>query len=156
MLPRFRCSLVLGQAILCALPPLSAVVVAPQETMQTNKPADSNPIVTRKKSLTPVQNKINSQLWNAIRQKRGEAGKNGVPTQPVKLRTDSQERVLVDIRATVSQQLNSRIEALGGKVVSTDERLQSTLAYLKLECLEELAASTDVKFIVPAAESATH
>jgi hypothetical protein len=52
--------------------------------------------------------------------------------------------------------LNSRIEALGGKVISTDERLQSTLAYLKLECLEELAASTDVKFIVPAAESATH
>ena len=124
--------------------------------MQTKMPADSNPVATSKKSLTPVQKKINSQLWNAIRQRRGEAGKHGVPSQPVKLRTDSQERVLVDIRATVSQQLNSRIEALGGKVVSTDERLQSTLAYLKLECLEELAASTDVKFIVPAAESATH
>jgi len=157
--PRFRCSFIHGLALFCAWPGMCifpGLTFAARDKSSQSQSSKDSPIVRRKKSRTPAQQKINSQLLNALLQQRGEAGKNGVPSQPIKLRSDPQGRVLVDIRATVSQQLNSRIEALGGRVVSTDERLQSTLAYLKLECLEELAASTDVKFIVPAAESATH
>lgn len=119
---------------------------------QQSKPA----VRDETKSRTAAQQKIDSQLLYALRQKHGEAGKNGVPFLPVKLRTDAQGRALVDIRAIVSQQLNSRIEKLGGKVVSTGERLESTIAFMPLDTLEKLASCSQVKFIGPAAESATH
>jgi len=154
---RFRSFLALGLAFLCVRAVIG-VDAAQLEKAAMNEQAsparDRGPL--SKKNQTPAEQKINTMLWNAIRQEHGDAGKSGVPAQPVKLRRDDQRRVLVDIRAIVSQQMNSRIEKLGGKVVTTDAHYQSTLAYLPLDSLEELAKCSEVRFIVPAAEAATH
>jgi len=157
LFPRFRFVLVLGLAFLCVRAGTRVRAAQFEGALAASQaPAAKDRAPMDKKNLTPEQQKINTMLWNAIRQHRGEAGRQGVPTQPVKLRRDQQQRVLVDIRAIVSQQLNSRIEKLDGKVVATDERHQSTLAYLPLDSLEELAKCSEVRFIVPAAEPATH
>ena len=102
-----------------------------------------------KASRTAAQKKIDSQLLNALKQKRGET--RGVPTDPIELDLDQKGRALVDITADVSPQIASRIRKLGGAVISSDERYHTMRARLALEKLEALADLKDVRFIAPAA-----
>jgi hypothetical protein len=150
---RYKLCLVAARAILLAVLSFHGTSGV---AMSFPEPQNKTAARDEKESRSAAQQKIDSQLLYALRQKHGEAGKNGVPLLPIKLRTDPQGRVQVDIRAIVSQQLNSRIEKLGGKVVSTGERLESTIAFMPLESMEDLASCSQVKSIIPAAESATH
>ena len=109
-----------------------------------------------KESRTPAQKKIDSQLLYAIYQMRGQARKKGTPTAEIRLRKDEKGRVLVDVRAQVTEKLVSRITKLGGAVVSRSESYHSLLAYLALGKLETLAKYREVVFIGPASESVTH
>jgi hypothetical protein len=113
-------------------------------------------ISTEKESRTAAQQKIDSQLLYAIYQMRGEAKKKGTPTTPIPLRKDEKGRVLVDVRAQVTEKLERMITKLGGIVSSRSERYHSILAYVPLGKIETLAESKEVKFIGPAAESMTH
>jgi hypothetical protein len=99
----------------------------------------------------PAQQKIDSQLLYALKQKRGE--KRGVPTEPIKLNRDAKGRVLVDITARTSPRLLSKIRKLGGVVVSQSETYHTVRARLSLEKLEALAGLEEVRFIMPAAEA---
>ncbi len=109
-----------------------------------------------KESRTPEQRKIDSQLLYAIYQMRGEAKAKGVPTDGIRLRKDDKGRVLVDVRAIVTDKLVSTIRRHGGRIVSRSERYHSILAYVALGKLETIARSDDVKFISPAAEARTN
>jgi len=109
-----------------------------------------------KESRTRAQRKIDSQLLYAIYQMRGQARKKGTPTAEIRLRKDEKGRVLVDVRAQVTEKLVSRITKLGGAVVSRSESYHSILAYLPLGKLETLAKYREVVFIGPASESVTH
>jgi hypothetical protein len=102
-----------------------------------------------KASRTAAQQKIDSQLLYALKQKRGET--EGVPQEPIQLDLDSKERALVDITADVTPQVTSQIRKLGGAIVSSDERYHTVRARLALEKLEKLAALKDVRSIAPAA-----
>ena len=109
-----------------------------------------------KKSRTSVQQKIDSQLLYAIYQMRGEAEEKGVPTEPIPLKKDADGRVLVDIRAPVTKKLQSLIRSLKGRIVSTSQRDDSTIAYLSLGKIERLAENPDIKFISAPAEAMTN
>ena len=63
--------------------------------------------IDEKESRSPAQKKIDSQLLYAIYQMRGEAQAKGIPTEPIVLRRDSKNRVLVDIRSEVTRKLTS-------------------------------------------------
>src|SRR5262245_53655400 len=99
-----------------------------------------------KDQRSPEQQKIDSQLLYAIYQMRGEAESKGVPTEPIALEKDSKGRVLVDIRVPVTKKVLTRIEKLGGTVLSNSEKYHSIIAYLPLGQLETLARSKEVKF----------
>jgi len=109
-----------------------------------------------KESRTPAQQKIDSQLLYAIYQMRGEAEKKGTPTEPIPLKKDANGRVLIDIRSPVTKKLQSLIRSLKGKVVSTSQRDDSTIAYLSLGRIEKLAQNASVKFISAPAEAMTN
>lgn len=110
-----------------------------------------------KDERTLEQQKIDSQLLYAIYQMRGEAAaKGGVPTEPIPLERDTKGRVLIDVRAPVTKKLLSRIQKLGGQVVSSSKDYHSIIAYLSLEKLEPLARSREVKFIAPKAQAITN
>jgi hypothetical protein len=109
-----------------------------------------------KDQRTAEQQKIDSQLLYAIYQMRGEAEAKGVPTEPIPLEKDAKGRVLVDIRAPVTKKLLTRVEKLGGTVVSSSDRYHSIIAYLPLGKVEPLARSREVKFIAPKAQSMTN
>jgi|SRR5437016_5048669 len=120
------------------------------------EPKENHQPGREKESRTPAQKKIDSQLLYAIYQMRGQALKKGTPTTEVRLRKDEKGRVLVDVRAQVTEKLVSRMTKLGGAVVSRSESYHSILAYLPLGKLEALAKYKEVVFISPASESITH
>jgi hypothetical protein len=114
------------------------------------------PLPTEKGGRTPAQQKIDSQLLFEIYRLRGESERRQVPSEPTGVRIDARGRALVDVRAAATPALERRIRRLGGTVVSTSARHQSTIARVPLLKLEELAADRSVRFIEPAAEAITN
>jgi hypothetical protein len=104
-----------------------------------------------KASRTPVEQKIDSQLLYADMMQRGIPIADGVPTQRVDLDKDEQGRILVDIKADVTDALLQYIrQNLGGNVVNDFPQYQAIRASVPLTNIEVLAARSDVKFIEPA------
>ena len=150
---RFRSAQIAVAGLLLLITPTSIFGMPCDE--RVTRPAGPQ-ISTEKEARTAAQQKIDSQLLYAIYQMRGEAKKKGTPTTPIRLRKDEKGRVLVDVRAQVTEKLVRNITKLGGIVSSRSERYHSILAYVPLGKIETLAESKDVKFIGPAAESMTH
>lgn len=109
-----------------------------------------------KDSRTPAQKKIDSQLLYAIYQMRGEAEAKGVPTEPIVLRKDSRDRVLVDIRSEVTRKLLSLVRKVNGTVLSTSHKDHSLIAYVPLNQLEKIAELKEVRFISQPPEAVTN
>ncbi|MEI6196050.1 MAG: hypothetical protein WCS42_17150, partial [Verrucomicrobiota bacterium] len=102
---------------------------------------------------TPTQEKIASQLLYADKIRRGIPVAEGVPTQRVNLDRDNQGRVLVDIKAEVTQPLLQRIAVLGGRVISSFPEYRAIQAGVPLSEIENLAAQKEVAFIQPVVHS---
>lgn len=109
-----------------------------------------------KESRTPAQKKIDSQLLYALYQMRGEAETKGVPTEPISLRKDNKDRVLVDIRSDVTRRLISVVRKSGGNILSTSQKDHSLIAYVPLNQLERIAELKEVRFISQASEAVTN
>jgi hypothetical protein len=102
-----------------------------------------------KSRRTPIQQKIDSHLLYADKMRRGESVAEGVPTQRLNLDQDNQGRILVDIKADVSQSLLERIAALGGNVISSYPEYRAIQAGIPLSEIESVAAQKEVAFIQP-------
>jgi hypothetical protein len=103
-----------------------------------------------KESRTPTQQKIDSQLLYADKMRRGVPIADGVPVQRVDLDKDDQGRILVDIKADVTDALLQFIKTLGGNVVNDFPQYQAIRAGVPLANIEDLAARGEVKFVEPA------
>ena len=109
-----------------------------------------------KEERSPEQKKIDSQLLYALYERRGEAVAKGTAGLEINVDLDSRGRVLIDIRARVTEKLLSEVKKLGGKIISHSERFNSIITRFPLEKLEALAGLKDVKFIMPKAEATTN
>jgi hypothetical protein len=109
-----------------------------------------------KESRTRAQKKIDSQLLYAIYQLRGEAEAKGVPTEPIVLRRDSKDRVLVDIRSEVTKRLIAHVKRVGGNILSTSQKDHSLIAYVPLSKIEKLAELNEVRSISQPSEPITN
>jgi hypothetical protein len=118
--------------------------------------APQSAAMDEKAERTAAQKKINSQLLYALYARRGESAKRGTPAGPFSFEIDARGRVLIDVRADVTDTLLERISALGGEVRSTSAPARSILAKFPLDRLEKLAAIDAVKFIEPAPQATTH
>jgi hypothetical protein len=107
-----------------------------------------------KRSRTPAQRKIDSQLLYAIKQQRGET--RGVPTQRIEIKLDAKGRTLVDISSAVPSRVVAKIQALDGSVVSMSQKYHTIRALMALDKLESLATSKHVRFISLPAQAMTH
>ena len=114
------------------------------ETIQTKE----------KESRTTAQQKIDSQLLVAIEQQSGR--KSETPLEEVKLRRDSKNRVLVDVRVPVTKKVLTALKNQGAKIISSSASDHSIIAYIALNRIETVAELKEVKFIMPAAEATTN
>ncbi len=109
-----------------------------------------------KETRTPAQKKIDSQLLYAIYQMRGEGEAKGIPTEPIALRRDTKNRVLVDIRSEVTNKLTSLLKKCGSKILSVSSKHHSVIAYVPLDQLEKIAELKEVRFVSQPAEADTN
>ena len=106
-----------------------------------------------KESRTPAQQKMDSQLIYAAKKVAfGIASQAAPQLEPdVKLAEDG--TVLVDITATVSDELLKAIQTAGGRIVNSFPASEAIRAALPLAGIEALAGRADVRFIERAAEA---
>lgn len=115
--------------------------------------AQLNGIAHEKASRTKVQNKIASDLLYAQKKHKEDPLLNSLPAFKITVDTDSQNTVLVDIKAEVSSHLLSVIENLGGEIINSFDKYHAIRARVPLEHLEFLAEHSDVLFIRSAVQA---
>jgi hypothetical protein len=133
-----------GLALLCAL--VAAVIVVPAVRAQRTAPADTKVRDAR----TLAQRKINEHVLSAIYRRRGDLQGKTVPGDAAVVRIDRHGRAFVDVRAQVRPDLEKKMKALGGIVVSTSSTYDSIIGWMPLQTLERLAADPGVRAIEPA------
>ena len=98
----------------------------------------------QKEAVSPAQQKIASDLLDAIRRDRGEPS---VSPRPVPVELDKKCRALLDVRAEVTDSLLAQIRALGGKVINQFPEHQAIRVRLALKDIETLAERSEVASI---------
>lgn len=109
----------------------------------------------QQKTCIQVQQKIDSRLFQAVRESRGEQMDAGV-LRLAKVIADNKGNLMVDIQADVNDVLLRKIEALGGKIIYPSKRYHTIRAQVNLSMVETIAGYPDVKFIEPAATAVTN
>lgn len=104
-----------------------------------------------------IEKKLDSQLLLALKQLRGElpiAGPGAVfPNIPIKDPDGS--RVLVDVSATVSQDLFDHLKSIGATVNTSSVLHKTVRAMVPVSKLESVVARDDVTAMTPATISDT-
>ena len=113
-------------------------------------------VSAQKETLSPAQQKINSQLLIEIRRRAPKkAGAQPVPPAQTSVRVDSRGRALVDVRVEVTAQRERAFRRLGATIVSTSAEYRSIVAWIPLARLERIAEDPAVRAIEPNAEAVT-
>lgn len=108
-------------------------------------------LLNEKYSRTSSQQKIDSRLLQFLRETRGQRMTAGVALDAVKIDENSKGNITIDINGEVDDDLMTKIEAMGGKVIFMSIKFQSLRAEIKPGLTETIAALPEVKFVKPAA-----
>src|SRR5215471_10333969 len=106
-----------------------------------------------KSNRTPAEQKIDSQLLQALRESRGQKMASAANLAPANVGSDSDGNVKVDIAADVTDDLIIRIESLGGQIIFPSWQYHTIRAQVSLANVETIAAYPEVTFIQPAVGS---
>jgi subtilisin-like proprotein convertase family protein len=106
-----------------------------------------------KRTLSPVERKLDSRLVVTLRERRSRSATDAVP----RLRTGvdvSKGTTEVDVRATqLSGDLLDRLEAVGAELAYASKPMDSVRATIPLSALKEVGAWRDVRRVEPAVGS---
>jgi Calx-beta domain/CHRD domain/Subtilase family len=105
-----------------------------------------------KESRTPAQKKISSQLLYATKMERAQPIASGVSSLQVDVGASEQGRVVVDISASVDENLLQFLASRGAVVLVSTPEYHSVRAEVSLDRLEDIAGSDSVYFIQPKME----
>jgi subtilisin-like proprotein convertase family protein len=118
-------------------------------------------LLDEKKSRSPAQKKLDSQLLYAMKARRNEPMTSGGEVRSLRLaaeitKTDDQDRILVDIKGDAGKDVIRAIEKVGGLVVYASPRGGGVRARIPINSLEDVASVPAVKSIRPAERAITH
>ena len=113
-------------------------------------------LLAEKDARTPAQRKMDSQLVYFAKKTKSGVAVAAAPSLAIEVRPDVDNRVLVDVKATVSVELRSFIIQSGGVIVSEVAAFDAIRVLMPATMLENLAARSDVRFVEPAAEATTN
>lgn len=135
-----------GFALFCIVV-ISAIVVPAVRAQRSALPDRG-----ARDARTLAQEKINARVLTAIYHRRGDAKEKTMPGAGAggPIQVDRHGRALVDVRAQVRPELEKKIKALGGVVVSKSRTYDSIVGWMPLLTLERLAADPTVRAIAPA------
>ncbi len=106
-------------------------------------------ILQEKQNRTPEQRKIDSQLWQTIRQRRGPEAVGGMPRLRTAVEVDADGKTVVDIRvqANVSPELLELLRNIDGEVLSTATEMKRLRVRLPIDLLEAVAQRSEIRSI---------
>ena len=108
-----------------------------------------------KRSLTPAQRKLSSDLLFAGKRARNES-LGSIPSHIVRRMEESNGAVLVDLEANATASAAKIIDRAGGQVISSFPRTRHIRARIPVLSLETIAASTSVRSIRAAEQGLTN
>src|SRR5262245_23340198 len=117
--------------------------------------AQMSALAAEKRSRTPAQRKIDSNLLWGAKMARGEAIAQGVQTLEVYLPDQTRDGVAVDVRAQVSQELLNQLTALGAQIMDVSARYENIRLRIDLTKIESIAALPQVRHVMPKQEAMT-
>jgi HYR domain/Subtilase family len=113
-----------------------------------------NGLIREKLSWTSAQRKIDSQLIFESKKQKNQPIADGISTLDTGIELDQQGRVLVDIKASAAKLVEPVLAKLGAEVTSLFPR--DIRAHVPLSAIEDLAATPEVIYIMPAATYMTN
>jgi subtilisin-like proprotein convertase family protein len=146
--------------VLLALSIVSPAAAAPQDRDQAavSKAAADNAnrqiaaLQAVKLSQSATESKLDSSLVLAKRSKAGRGVASAVPSLQTGVTSD---KVTVDIRATVSEDLLNSLRKAGAGIRAVSEKVGSIRAEVPVAALEGIAGRKDVKLVEPAVGAMT-
>jgi len=108
-----------------------------------------------KDSRRPAQKKMDSQLIYAAQKLAIGVASTAAPAMEVDAKITADGWVLVDITATVNDDLLGAIRRAGGQVVSSVPRYDAIRAWVPVVQIESLAGRSEVRFVARAYEATT-
>jgi subtilase family protein len=114
-----------------------------------------NALLQEKKSRTPAQAKISSQVLYTARMLQGQPVAPGVAELQTGLELDPQNNLYVDIAANVTDNLLQQLRSVGARVVRSNAAYHTVRAFVPPHVLETIASFPDVIFISPKQQSTT-
>lgn len=109
-----------------------------------------------KAARTPAQQKINTQLIFAARQRRSGFINRAVPRLQAAVNLEKDGRVKVDIDAVVTDELLAVLRAAGAEILESFPADHAIRALVSVESIESLAGRNDIRFIRPAVGAVTN
>jgi hypothetical protein len=133
----------------------------PQQT--AGQPADISPealaqidaLIREKESRTPTQQKMDSQLIYELKMRAGAPIAPGVSSVETDVPYAPDGHTILDVNATVTDDLLSRLRGLGAEVLASSPESSSLRIHLDIDRVEALAAMPDVAFIQPRQDAVT-
>jgi hypothetical protein len=114
-------------------------------------------ILTEKARRSPAQQKMDSQLLQALAESRNEVFAPGVNLEPSGIKTVAGD-VEIDIDVLGGQDVDSivaRVVAMGGTIIYPSQEYATLRARVRLADTETIAGLPEVKFVKPAVQAAT-
>jgi hypothetical protein len=126
---------------------ISAPIAEPTPGALTNALAQIAALQAEARALSPAQKKIASPLLDAHREFLGAAPRPYAPRIKSNLKLRDGGKILVDIRARVSDALLRYLKSQGASIQNYFPQYESIRAEIPIAALETIAGHADVKFI---------
>lgn len=113
-------------------------------------------LLSEKAARTPAQQKMDSQLLQAVRESQGQQMAPGVSLAPAQVGTDVNGKIAVDVSVRSAATLDAvtvQIEELGGEITAPSWQHRTIRARIDLAQAEAVASLPDVTFLQPAVRS---
>ena len=112
-------------------------------------------LLNEKNLRTPIEQKIDSRLLQAVREKEGQPMAKGIKLEPADVSADKVGNLDVDIRANVTDELLTKMQKLGANIIFPSAEYHTIRATINLAMVRTIAAYPEVQFIEPAVKSQT-
>jgi subtilisin-like proprotein convertase family protein len=110
-----------------------------------------------KRSLTPTERKLDSQLAVELRERQNRSATAALPKLSTGVEVSPSGTTEVDVRsAKLSGDLLARLRSAGARVVYASEKTDSVRAQVPMSALREVASWGDVDRVEVAAQATTH
>ncbi len=127
-----------------------AGLAAPSGWISPNALAEIRGLEQEKAARTPAQRKMDSNLVHARRRQLTGVASAAAPRLQSDVRFEPDGLVLVDITATVTDDLLAFIGTSGGHIINSFAQYSTILASVPLPAIESVAARPDVRFVARA------